>query len=301
MVTSILQVCKPLYSILSRWILDGELEDPFNEFFIQTNPHVNSNDQLWHDKYKVRSVFPVVNFNLPNKNVSKMVFNRVACPPGKVWFRRSSPWHKHAKFLRLGRASTSCGKFVRIIRPWRDAKSLAVLLATVQVRRKYAGKEDCAILVQSVPPANLWLVAENFVRLFFCPVEAMFPAERDSDLHSLMDNTYLEVSRRVLDVLNTKYKFMEHMQALRRYLLLGQGDFIRHLMDLLEYVQTRYDYFRLSFFSALVGFFLMCVFPTDRSSASRPPKFTLTTWRLYWILRSARQTRSLRMNQFYID
>jgi gamma-tubulin complex component 3 len=31
-----------------------------------------------------------------------------------------------------------------------------------------------------------------------------------------------------------KYKLLDHFNALRRYLLLGQGDFIRHLMDLME-------------------------------------------------------------------
>lgn len=69
---------------------------------------------------------------------------------------------------------------------------------------------------------------------FSFSAEALFSLDRHSDLQSLMNTTYLEISRRVLDVLNSKYKFMEHMQALRRYLLLGQGDFIRHLMELLE-------------------------------------------------------------------
>lgn len=71
---------------------------------------------------------------------------------------------------------------------------------------------------------------------FFITAEALLSLDPHRDLQSLMDTTYLEISRRVLDVLNSKYKFMEHMQALRRYLLLGQGDFIRHLMELLEYV-----------------------------------------------------------------
>lgn len=68
-------------------------------------------------------------------------------------------------------------------------------------------------------------------------VESLFMADRDSDLHvSMMDTAYLETSRRVLDVLIGQYKFLDHLQALRRYLLLGQGDFIRHLMELLELV-----------------------------------------------------------------
>ena len=34
-------------------------------------------------------------------------------------------------------------------------------------------------------------------------------------------------------VLHKRYQFMDHLMGMRRYLLLGQGDFIRHLMDLL--------------------------------------------------------------------
>jgi hypothetical protein len=68
-------------------------------------------------------------------------------------------------------------------------------------------------------------------------VEALFMADREGDLQSMMDTAYLETSRRVLDVLTGQYKFLDHLQALRRYLLLGQGDFIRHLMELLELAQ----------------------------------------------------------------
>uniref|UniRef100_A0A8C0A8L4 Tubulin gamma complex component 3 n=1 Tax=Bos mutus grunniens TaxID=30521 RepID=A0A8C0A8L4_BOSMU len=49
-----------------------------------------------------------------------------------------------------------------------------------------------------------------------------------------IDAAYFETSKYLLDVLNRKYSLLDHMQAVRRYLLLGQGDFIRHLMDLLK-------------------------------------------------------------------
>nr|XP_020019365.1 gamma-tubulin complex component 3 isoform X2 [Castor canadensis]XP_020019366.1 gamma-tubulin complex component 3 isoform X2 [Castor canadensis] len=49
-----------------------------------------------------------------------------------------------------------------------------------------------------------------------------------------IDAAYFETSKYLLDVLNKKYNLLDHMQAMRRYLLLGQGDFIRHLMDLLK-------------------------------------------------------------------
>ncbi|XP_075910838.1 gamma-tubulin complex component 3 [Petromyzon marinus] len=49
-----------------------------------------------------------------------------------------------------------------------------------------------------------------------------------------IDTVYARTSHHLLDTLNSRYHLMEHMQAMRRYLLLGQGDFVRHLMDLLK-------------------------------------------------------------------
>lgn len=167
--TLLVAVCKPLYAMLSRWILDGELEDPFQEFFVQTNLQIKSDDQLWHEKYKVReSMIP--------------------------------------SFISMAQARKilATGKSINFLR---------------QVCEDHSPVNSREMLRQALEKSS---------------AEALFALDQHSDLQSLMDTTYLEISRRVLDVLNSKYKFMEHMQALRRYLLLGQGDFIRHLMEILE-------------------------------------------------------------------
>ena len=65
-------------------------------------------------------------------------------------------------------------------------------------------------------------------------VESIFTQDLDGVFQKMIDTVYKETSMHLLEVLHTKYKFMEHLKAMRRYLLLGQGDFIRHLMDLLE-------------------------------------------------------------------
>lgn len=58
-----------------------------------------------------------------------------------------------------------------------------------------------------------------------------------------IDAAYFDTSKYLLDVLNRDYLLLEHLQAMRRYLLLGQGDFIRHLMDLLKLVEHPYRVF----------------------------------------------------------
>ncbi|CAD7697869.1 unnamed protein product [Ostreobium quekettii] len=53
-------------------------------------------------------------------------------------------------------------------------------------------------------------------------------------LQGLVDGASASVDQRLLDILFQKYSFSQHCEAMKRYLLLGQGDFIQALMDLLR-------------------------------------------------------------------
>lgn len=80
----------------------------------------------------------------------------------------------------------------------------------------------------------------NRIHWCYClsPYLIFVAAELLSDLEGAfqekIDVAYFDTSKYLLDVLNRNYLLLEHLQAMRRYLLLGQGDFIRHLMDLLK-------------------------------------------------------------------
>jgi len=50
-------------------------------------------------------------------------------------------------------------------------------------------------------------------------------------LEEIVDENYINTSNYLLDILFTRYKLKDHLNALKRYLLLGQGDFIQNLMD----------------------------------------------------------------------
>ncbi|KAK1802838.1 hypothetical protein P4O66_021376 [Electrophorus voltai] len=77
-----------------------------------------------------------------------------------------------------------------------------------------------------VPPACKCADSPRDAAELFTDLEGAF--------QSKIDAAYFETSKYLLDVLNKNYQLLEHLQAMRRYLLLGQGDFIRHLMDLLK-------------------------------------------------------------------
>jgi gamma-tubulin complex component 3 len=63
-----------------------------------------------------------------------------------------------------------------------------------------------------------------------CSSAASFPAA--SDFRKLLDKAFQEVSSKAMRILFDDHQLLEHLKGLRQFLLLGQGDFIRHLMDL---------------------------------------------------------------------
>ena len=62
----------------------------------------------------------------------------------------------------------------------------------------------------------------------------MLDQKTNGQFQEMIDLAYEDTSSALIEILMKKYKLLDHFNALRRYLLLGQGDFIRHLMDLME-------------------------------------------------------------------
>lgn len=52
-------------------------------------------------------------------------------------------------------------------------------------------------------------------------------------LERSIDAAYQIASRRLFDIFFEKYKLLEHLTALKHYLLLGHGDFVDQLMETL--------------------------------------------------------------------
>lgn len=50
----LLAICGPLYQMLTRWLLEGEICDPYGEYFIECRTEVRP-ESLWHDKYRLRT------------------------------------------------------------------------------------------------------------------------------------------------------------------------------------------------------------------------------------------------------
>ncbi len=67
-----------------------------------------------------------------------------------------------------------------------------------------------------------------------CSAANLFEEVHDNKLLEAVQLCYTETSSLVLNTLFKQYKLTEHFSAMRKYLLLGQGDLIRYLMELLD-------------------------------------------------------------------
>ncbi|KAG2686912.1 hypothetical protein I3760_09G028200 [Carya illinoinensis] len=159
------RVCSPLFEMVRSWVLEGELEDIFAEYFIVGQPV--KVESLWRDGYRLHAGM------LPSF-ISQSLAQRI---------------------LRTGKSIN----FLRVCcedRGWADAATEAATAAGMTTRRGGLGY-----------------------------------GETDS-LETLVDEAAKRIDKHLLEVMYKQYKFKEHCLAIKRYLLLGQGDFVQYLMDI---------------------------------------------------------------------
>ncbi|KAI1133451.1 Spc97/Spc98 family protein [Nemania abortiva] len=157
-------VTRPFYDILRHWIYDGELSDPYLEFFIQlksTDPVAKTktaSTNVWDEKYEMSQI---------------MI-------PSIVTLEFANKVHLIGKSLNFIRHS--CG----------DAQ-------WVESYSKASSKE--------------------------------LRYGDTATLESWIDDAYKITMRRLVYLMTHKFHLFKHLEALKSYILLGQGDFIALLME----------------------------------------------------------------------
>ena len=156
-------ITRPFYHMLRAWIYDGELEDPYQEFFVEENPEYEDSGatSVWEHKYLLREdMIP----SIVNSDFAQRVYLI----------------GKSLNFIRYG-----CNDGAWVESYSKDAS-----------RELHYG--DTANLSQSI------------------------------------DEAYKTVMARLIHLMETKFALFDHLAALKKYLLLGQGDFIALLMESLS-------------------------------------------------------------------
>ncbi|KAK5117037.1 hypothetical protein LTR62_006758 [Meristemomyces frigidus] len=153
-------ITRPFYNMLRAWVYDGELEDPYTEFFVSSNPDFEDSGatSVWEHKYLLQEGM-----------IPSIVTSDFA--------QRVYLIGKSLNFIRYGCHDGA----------WVESYS-----KDTSRELKYG---DTANLSQSI------------------------------------DEAYKTVMARLIYLMETKFALAAHLSALKKYLLLGQGDFIALLME----------------------------------------------------------------------
>ncbi|GAA6006006.1 hypothetical protein JCM10207_007304 [Rhodosporidiobolus poonsookiae] len=173
----------PFFATLSSWIYDGELRDPYDEFFVALNPALDGNgDERW----AARREDPVFGERAEEDGVA----------PHELWAQKFS----FRREMLPAFLEESFGKKI-----FSTGKSLNYM--------KYSC-EDAA-----------WVVERNRAEDRTLQYADMADLERSITL------AYSKASERLFELFFDKFRLMEHLRALKDYLMLGKGDFVEILME----------------------------------------------------------------------
>ena len=227
------QVVLPIRHMLSQWIFHGEIQDPFDEFFICLDDHIVAEGLTSSVTMMSISSTPLQKSHMSqyqqtidNKHMSHLM----------------QPHRGHQLPISSSMSSlssTSVDERQYIINDYmmpgfisrQQANKILATGKAIHLLRKV-----CADSISSSVPGY-----DDLKKSFESTnIESLFRSKgilncgEENEFEYLLNMAYKEVSQKALELLFGNYKLRSHFRGLRQYLLLGQGDFIRHLMDLLR-------------------------------------------------------------------
>ncbi|KAJ8464042.1 hypothetical protein ONZ51_g9857 [Trametes cubensis] len=190
------EVSKPFFATLHKWLFSGELYDPFSEFFVAVDP------ELAHLQYMQPSLQGV---------------GQLASDGGFGGGEVEDTSEEHAGGLQLWEQK------------YRFQKDMLPAFVGETFGRKIFSTGKSLNFIRYSCHDSDWVATRE--RLSNTGGTLKY-----SDIVGLersIDTAYQIASQRLFDVFFDKYKLLDHLLALKHYLLLGYGDFADQLMETL--------------------------------------------------------------------
>ena len=256
-------VCTPLYSMINRWILHGELTDGNKEFFIGYRMGVSA-ASMWHETYFIRTpmlpsflspqlaqtilvVGKSINFlracyqrimgrpSVSTKTTVKTVLNEAEkeekeeeAGGERVIRNRKSPQKSRGIPMAPPSMANALGaenekEMTGNTRHWEGILSKKEEAdGLFAVNNSVAGNRDNG---SSWSPFSLSEVAE---------MESSLQALRyggELRLIEIVERVSKQVDQKLLNLMMSEFYLHDHLLALKKFILMGQGDFVTCLMD----------------------------------------------------------------------
>ena len=203
--------CIPLTAILTRWLVHGELQDPHREFFVSVNGEALQTDNAWHKLY-------LMNFAMLPSFISLDLAARILVVGKSISFIRICE-------QRLSDLTEDEKLLVMPSKPaYRDTSQSigdnGLVLASEAV--KVAGEA----------PAFVGELLAHNDELVDC-LQGLMDQGGGQRLTSLIDRISSSIDSRLMNLMESRFFLSTHLLSLKKFMLLGQGDFVTCLMDAL--------------------------------------------------------------------
>ena len=232
-------VSSPLYVMMTRWILHGDINDPFQEFFIGSRQGVNPN-RIWQDVYFLRTgLLPsFLSINLANKIlvIGKSINFIRGCMPKLINSKEND--NEKSKKLKTGMAKPSMADalgygYNEAVTSYNRVDE-EQKLETDTSGKVYKGGErvdsqKTEDFVQDIRELDTNLIAAG------TEIEESLNALRyggELRLSELVAKIGATTDSKLLNLMISRFNLRTHLLALRKFMLLSQGDFVTCLMDL---------------------------------------------------------------------
>ncbi|KAF8913942.1 gamma-tubulin complex, DGRIP91/SPC98 component [Gymnopilus junonius] len=194
------EVSRPFFATLHKWLFSGELYDPFEEFF------VTADSSLGHIPYVHPSSLP--------GGISQL--------SGDAIFENSNPDSEDISGLRENGKKSWETKY-------RFRKDMLPLFVGEAFGKKIFSTGKSLNFIRYSCLDSDWVVtrekmSNNGGSLLYGDI---------AGLERSIDTAYQLASHRLFEVFIDKFKLLDHLSALKNFLLLGHGDFTDQLMETL--------------------------------------------------------------------
>ncbi|EGC38619.1 hypothetical protein DICPUDRAFT_148636 [Dictyostelium purpureum] len=209
------KICQPFFSMVRLWMFKGEINDPYQEFFIKQHEKVQL-ERTWKEKFAI---------------VVRLLPSFISIPLAK-------------KILVIGKSINYMKQFCN---NFKDDKLDSYYYYNIdedddgEFENDDEDDEEDEENEEEQPQHDPnRLTKEQRIEKKLLNEESKIIKYKSNNLNytnkellqDMIELVARQSSQRLLKIVLERFKFMTHIKALKKYLLLGQGDFIQYLMDL---------------------------------------------------------------------
>lgn len=211
-------VCHPIYHMLIRWLLHGELHDPYHEFFIASNA-LSSATNVWKESYLF------LHHLLPSF-IPKDIAQKILVIGKSINFIKLCQQRIPKKAHHKNNNKTGSRKSFRQINKSKQLTTYGRVVDAQDDNHEDVENNDQNIATET-SPAEVEVVTMTEMELILRKLRYGGELQLSEMIYKLSTS----INKQLYQLLESQFALKSHLLALKKFMLLGQGDFVTCLMD----------------------------------------------------------------------